>query len=81
MYGSSTNKHINEQLTKQKEIFIRVLMYHNKQTMSKRILENRKNTKQLFKIFNIVTNSNQQNPLPDGNLEELAEEFATSSTK
>ena len=49
-------------------------MYHKKQTMSKKILENRKNTKHLFKIVNIVTNSNQQNPL-DGNPEEPAKEF------
>ena len=45
-----------------------------KQTISK-ILKNRKNTKQLFKIVNKVTNSDEQNPLPDGNPEELAEEF------
>ena len=51
-------------------------MYHKKQTMSKKILENRKNTKQLFKIVNKVTNSNQQSTLPDGNHEELVEEFA-----
>ena len=44
--------------------------------MSKKVLENRKNTKQLFKIINKATNSNWQNPLPDGNPEELADEFA-----
>ena len=77
MYGSSTNKHINGQHTKQKEISITdSLCTYKKQTMSKKILENRKNTKQLFKIVSKVTNSNQQNPLPDGNPEELAEEFA-----
>ena len=43
--------------------------------MSKEILENRKNTKQLFKIINKVTNSNQQNPLPVGNPEDLADYF------
>ena len=43
--------------------------------MSKNILENRKNTKQLFKIVNKSTNSNWQNPLPDGNPEDLEEEF------
>ena len=44
--------------------------------MSKKTLENRKSTKQLFKIVNKATNSNQQSPLQDGNPEQLAEEFA-----
>ena len=44
--------------------------------MSKKILENRKNTKQLFKIVNNMTNSKPQNPLLNGNPEEHAEEFA-----
>ena len=60
----------------ERNIYNRLLMYHKKQTMSKKILENRKNTKLLFKIVNKATNSNQQNPLPDGNPKELAEEFA-----
>ena len=34
-----------------RNIYNRLLMYHKKQTMSKKILENRKNTKQLFKII------------------------------
>ena len=50
-------------------------MYHKKQIMSKKIPENRKTTKQLFKIVNKATNSNQQNPPPDRNPKELAEEF------
>ena len=44
--------------------------------MPKMTLENRKNTKQQFKIVNKATNSNQQNPFQDGNSEELAEEIA-----
>ena len=44
--------------------------------MSKKIWENRKNTKQLLKIVNKAANSNQQNPLPEQNPEVLAEEFA-----
>ena len=43
--------------------------------MSKKILKNRKNTKQLLKIVNKVINSNWQNPLLHGNPEELAEKF------
>ena len=42
-------------------------MYHKKRTVSKKILENRKNIKQLFTIVSKSTNSNQQTPLPDGN--------------
>ena len=65
-----------DSIQNQKKIYSRLLMYHKKKTMSKKILENRKNTKQLFKIVNKVTNNNQQNPLSDRNPEELAEEFA-----
>ena len=61
---------------KERNICNQLLIYNMKQTMSKKILENRKNTKQLFKIVSKVTNSNQQISLPDGNPEELAEEFA-----
>ena len=59
----------------ERNIYNRLLKGHKKQSMSKKILKNRKNTKQLFKIVNKVTKNSQQNPLPDGNPEELAEEF------
>ena len=48
----------------ERNIYNRLLMYHRKQTMSKKILANEKNTNHLFKIVNKVAKSNQQNPLP-----------------
>ena len=59
----------------ERNIYNQLFIYRKKQTMSKKILENRKNTKQPFQIVNKVTNCNGKTPLPDVNPEELAEEF------
>ena len=47
------------------------------QIISKQIMENSKNTKELFKIVNNLTGCNTHNPLPPGKTsEEIAEGFA-----
>ena len=55
----------------------RLLKYHKKQIIIKKIMNNSKNTKELFRIVNNLIGSNTHNPLPPGKLtEEIAEGFA-----
>ena len=77
MYGPSTNRHTNGQHTKQKEISITdSLCTRQSKQCQRRYWKIERTPSNCLKIVNNVANSNQQNPLPDGNPEELAEEFA-----
>ena len=50
---------------------------HKREIIMKQIMDNSKDTKQLFRIVNNLTESNTHNPLPPGNIiEEIAEGFA-----
>ena len=56
--------------------YIRLVKFH-RHTITKQIMANSKDTKQLFRIVNNLTGCNTYNPLPPGNTrEEIAEGFA-----
>ena len=48
-----------------------------KQSILQKVIDNRKNTKGLFRLINKLTNNTKGNPLPNRPPEVLAEEFAT----
>ena len=55
----------------------RLLKFHKRQIITKQIMDNSKDTKQLFRIVSNFTRCNIHNPLPPGNTsEEIAEDFA-----
>ena len=55
----------------------RLLKFHKRQIITKQIMDNSKDTKQLFRIVNNLTGCNTNNQLPPGNTsEEIAEGFA-----
>ena len=56
----------------------RLLIYHKKQTISKKNNESKNDTKQLFHLINNTTMSKTANPMPEGKMgAQLAEEFAS----
>ena len=60
----------------------RLLKYHKKQIITKQIMDNSKNIKELFRIVNSLAGSYTHNPLPPGKMtEEIAEGFADFSNK
>ena len=57
--------------------YIHQLHYFQKQSISKRVLDCKKDTKELFCLVNKLTGNTTQNPLPPNKTdEELAEDFA-----
>ena len=55
----------------------RLLKFHKRQIITKQIMHNGKDTKQLFRIVNNLTGCNTHNPLPpDNTSKEIAEGFA-----
>ena len=64
--------------TKERNVYNRLLIYHKKQTISKKINESKNDTKQLFHLVNNITMSKIPNPMPEGKTDaQLAEEFAS----
>ena len=64
--------------TKERNVYSRLLIYHKKQTIFKKINESRNDTKQLFHLINNITMSKTPNPMPEGKMDaQLAEEFAS----
>ena len=51
--------------TKERNIYNQLMVYHKQQTITKKILNCGKDSKQLFSIINAITNNKQINPLPD----------------
>ena len=63
--------------TTKRNKYNRLLKFHIKQIITKQIMDNSKNTKELFRIVNNLTGCNTHNPLPPGKKsEEIAEGFA-----
>ena len=53
------------------------MIYHKQQTITKKILNCGRDSKQLFFVVNSITNNRQINPLPDyKSHEETANDFA-----
>ena len=69
-------QHQREAYKKERNIYNRLLKYHKKQCITHQVQENNKNTKGLFKLVNKLTNSKNENPLPNKPPEQLADEFA-----
>ena len=62
---------------KERNVYNRLLIYHKKQTISKKISERKNDTKQPFHLVNNITMSKTLNPMPEGKMNtQLAEEFA-----
>ena len=52
------------------------MAYHKQQTITKKILDCKRDTKKLFSVVNSITNNRQLNPLPDHkSYEEIADDF------
>ena len=63
---------------KERNNYNRLLIYHKKQTISKKITESKNDTKQLFNIINNITVSKTANPMTEVKMDaQLAEEFAS----
>ena len=63
---------------KERNVYNRSLIYHKKQTISKKINESRNDTKPQFYLINSITMSNSLNPMSEGKMDaQLAEEFAS----
>ena len=63
---------------KERNVYNRLLIYHKKQTISKKINESKNNMKQLFHLVNNITMSKTPNPIPEGKTDaQLAGEFAS----
>ena len=54
-----------------------LLIFHKKQVISNQINENRKNTKGLFQIINILTGNKDENQATRQTAEELVEDIPT----
>ena len=53
------------------------MIYHKHQAITKKILDCKNNSKQLFSVVNCITNNKPSNPLPENKTdEELANDFA-----
>ena len=53
------------------------MIYHKQQTITKKVLDCGRDSKQLFSIVNSITNNKQLNPLPDKKSHgEMANDFA-----
>ena len=73
MGSNTTGRHIQWKENK----YIHQLHYFKQQSISKRVLDCKKNTKELFLLVNKLTGNTMQNPLPSKMTdEELAEDFA-----
>ena len=73
----SQKKHHWRAYTIERNMYNRLLKYHKRQVITKQIIDNSKNTKELFKIVNKLMGFNTDNPLlPDRTSEETAENFA-----
>ena len=63
---------------KERNVYNRLLIYHKKQTISKKINESKNDMKQLFHLVNNITMSKTPNPMPEGKTDaKLAGEFAS----
>ena len=63
---------------KERNVYNRLLIYHKKQTISKKIIESKNDTKQLFHLVNNITMSKTPNPMPEGKMNaQLAGEFTS----
>ena len=63
---------------KERNVCNRLLIYHKKQIISKKINESKSDTKQLFHLVNNITMCKTPNPMPEGKMDaQLAEEFAS----
>ena len=63
---------------KERNVYNMLLIYHKKQTISKKISESKNDTKQLFHLINNITISKTPNPMPEGKMDaQLAKEFAS----
>ena len=61
---------------KERNIYNVLLIYHENQTVSKKIRKNKNDTKQLFNLINNITMSKAANPMPEGKMDaQLAEKF------
>ena len=57
--------------------YIWLLHYFKKQSVSKKVLDTKKDTKELFHLVNRLTGNTTQNPVPPNKTgKELAEDFA-----
>ena len=76
--ATTSMQHQCQAYTKKRTIYNCLLIYHEKQVMSKQINENRKNTRELFQIINRLTGNKAKGPMPPGKTaEELTEDLAT----
>ena len=63
---------------KERNVYNRLLQYQKKQTISKKINESKKDTKQLFHLVNNITMSRAPNPMPERKPDaQLATEFVS----
>ena len=66
------------QTYKERNVHNRLLTYHKKQTISKKIIESKNDTKQLFHLVNNITMSKTPNPMPEAKKDaQLAGESAS----
>ena len=58
------------------------MVYHTQQTITKKILDYGRDSKQLFSVVNSIINNRQTNPLPDlKSHEEIANDFFTGQMR
>ena len=68
--------------TKERNVYNSQLIYHKKQTISKKVDESNTDTKQLFHLINNITMSKTANPMPEGKIDaQLGEIFLHSFLK
>ena len=77
MYKDHREEHHWRAYTIERNKYNRLLKYHKRQVITKQIMDNSKNTNELFKIVYKLMGSNTENPLPPGRTsEETAKDFA-----
>ena len=63
---------------KERNVYNSLLIYHKKQTISKKTNESKNDTKQLFHLVNNITMRKVPNPMPEGKMDaQLAGVFAS----
>ena len=77
IYKTHRKEHHWRACTTERNKYNRLLKCHKKQVITKKIIDNCINTKELFKIVNKLTGSNTHNLLPWGRMsQETVEDFA-----
>ena len=62
---------------KERNTYNKLLQFQRKQSKMQKVMDNSKNTKDLFRLINKLTKNTKGNPLPNRSPEVLAEEFTT----